>query len=113
MAKYNWRTHEWNVGDKCVIRGRTPESIGWQWKVAEVLAGDNIFLESSGGQRGVYHRATCIPLRKKKRMEYWAGRPNNLERFRLFEMKPNDLVHDGKVVSVRDWEWIKVKEVKV
>lgn len=63
-----------------------------------------------------------VKLRKRAK-EFWAGRRNSLERFRLFDSPefmsgvdlPPALVAESpgcSPESTNDWEWIKVQEIK-
>jgi hypothetical protein len=68
--KYNWRTHEWKVGDRCVWRPRDSDPV--KDRVVSKVRNDG-YLEINGWH-GLYHRSECIPLRKKPKAplrEFW------------------------------------------
>ena len=65
MSKYNWRTHEWKVGDRCSLR--LMHSDAYKGTVTKVSQSLLVKPDCNSYQAYSYHRAECIPLRKKPR----------------------------------------------
>lgn len=115
MAKYNWRTHVWKVGDRCVVKSRGQTEDFWRGTVTDVKDGSHLNVRFDQGYDGCPGYAQCVPLRKKPKVkprEWWlcvydeftATHPYVFGKATLDEAKKN--AHPGA-------EFVKVKEIKL
>lgn len=75
--KYNWRTHDWKVGDRCLIKETADgfdRFIGVVKRAYSDFENAMIIEDPETQDTYVIHRAECIPLRKKegpRLREFW------------------------------------------
>lgn len=119
--KYSWRTHEWKVGDRCVVRfidgSGGPATVKSTYALYPESYTDLVVKLDGPNLPITVHRAECIPLRKKEKpkpREFWlhakVGREYEVytcEQYRSEgEPYPNqihvrEVLHPGIVVGMK------------
>jgi hypothetical protein len=74
MKPYDWRTHEWKVGDRVLVRPYVGDP--YSGRVVSIVYAGHLLIEENGNteERFTHHRAECEPLEpivEKKPRGWW------------------------------------------